>query len=121
MNENVLITGASGFLGYHLITAALEKNLVVYAAVRKNSRIDHLKMLPVQYVFLDYNDVEGMAKIISHNNIHYIIHAAGVTKAVKQQEYNDINAGNSVKLANAAEKSNGRFKKSVGNDRCVAG
>lgn len=113
MIENVLITGASGFLGYHLITAALEKNLVVYAAVRKNSRIDHLKKLPVKYVFLDYDAVEDMAKIITDNNIHYIIHAAGVTKAVKQQEYNDINAGNSVKLAKAAAISKKHFKKMV--------
>jgi UDP-glucose 4-epimerase len=113
MIENVLITGASGFLGYHLIIAALEKNLTVYAAVRKNSRIDHLKALPVKYVFLDYNDVEDMAEILADNNIHYIIHAAGVTKAVKQQHYNDINAGNSVNLARAAEISKVHFKKMV--------
>jgi nucleoside-diphosphate-sugar epimerase len=113
MTENVLITGASGFLGYHLITAALEKNLSVYAAVRKNSSIDHLKELPVKYVFLDYNDVEDMAKTLAENNIHYIIHAAGVTKAVKQQQYNDINASNSVNLAKAAEISRGDFKKMV--------
>ncbi|WP_262886892.1 NAD-dependent epimerase/dehydratase family protein [Mucilaginibacter humi] len=51
MKEKVLITGASGFVGYHLIAEALHNNLEVYAAVRQNSRIEHLKELPIQYVY----------------------------------------------------------------------
>ena len=113
MSKSVLITGASGFLGYHIIMAALEKNLVVYAAIRKNSKIDHIKDLPVKYLFLDYSNVDELAKVLTENNIHYIIHAAGVTKALKQQEYNDINAGNSVTLAKAAKISKSSFKKMV--------
>ncbi len=113
MSETVLITGASGFLGYHLILAALEKNLVVYAAVRKNSKVDHLKDLPVNYVFPDYNDIDKLAEILKENNIRYIIHAAGVTKAVKQRHYDDINAVNSVQLGKAAERLKCSLKKMV--------
>lgn len=113
MSETVLITGASGFLGYHLIVAALEKNLVVYAAVRKNSKVDHLKYLPVKYVFPDYSDVDKLAELLIENNIQYIIHAAGVTKAVKQQHYDDINAVNSVQLGKAAERVKGQIIKMV--------
>jgi UDP-glucose 4-epimerase len=43
MKERVLITGASGFVGYHIILEALNNNLEVYAAVRKNSDTGHLK------------------------------------------------------------------------------
>jgi UDP-glucose 4-epimerase len=113
MSETVLVTGASGFLGYHIILSALEKKLLVYAAIRKNSDVDHLKKLPVKYVFLDYNNVDEVAKVLAENNIHYIIHAAGVTKALNQQHYNDINAFNSVNLAKAAKKSGTSFKKMV--------
>ena len=112
MRESVLITGASGFLGYHIIMAALEKNLVVYAAIRKNSKIYHIKNLPVNFVFLDYSNIDEIVKILLTNSINYIIHAAGVTKAVKQQDYNTINADNSVNLAKAAENCNS-FKKMV--------
>lgn len=113
MSERVLITGASGFLGYHLIMAALDKNLEVYAAVRKNSQIDHLKELPVKYVYLNYDDIEAISKVLENNTINYIIHAAGVTKAVKQQEYNLVNATYSVNLAKAIKSNNGNLKKMI--------
>lgn len=113
MSASVLITGASGFLGYHLLKAALEKNLDVYAAVRKNSQIDHLKELPIKYVCLNYENENELVKILSDNSINYIIHAAGVTKAVKQQDYNKVNATYSVNLAKAAEMRGSSFKKMV--------
>ena len=62
MTERVLITGASGFLGYHLIHAAINKGLNVYAAVRRNSNIDHLKDLPLQYLHLNYEDEDDIAR-----------------------------------------------------------
>ncbi len=113
MSESVLITGASGFLGYHLVMAALEKKLEVFAAVRGNSRIEHLKELPIKFVSLNYEDVSALSKVLTDNKINYIIHAAGVTKAVRQQEYDYVNATYSVNLAKAVEEHNGCFKKMV--------
>lgn len=113
MTENVLITGASGFLGYHLILAALAKGLKVCAAVRKNSNIDHLKELPLQLLYLNYEDEADLTRQLSENNIDYIIHAAGVTKAIRQDWYNQVNVTYTLKLAKAAEKSGSNFKKMV--------
>ena len=48
MREKVLITGASGFIGYHLIETALRKRLEVVAAVRPGSDIDHLKEYDIE-------------------------------------------------------------------------
>ena len=113
MSDRVLITGASGFLGYHLLLSALQQNLEVFAAVRKNSKIDHLKELPIKYLFLDYDDVDSMTTLLAENKIKYIIHAAGVTKAVKQKNYNDINSTYSVNLAKAALALGSTFRKMV--------
>ena len=113
MSDRVLITGASGFLGYHLLLSALQQNLEVFAAVRKNSKIDHLKELPIKYLFLDYDDVDSMTTLLAENKINYIIHAAGVTKAVKQKTYNDINSTYSVNLAKAALALGSTFRKMV--------
>ena len=113
MSDRVLITGASGFLGYHLLLSALHQNLEVFAAVRKNSKIDHLKELPIKYLFLDYDDVDSMTTLLVENKINYIIHAAGVTKAVKQKTYNDINSTYSVNLAKAALALGSTFRKMV--------
>jgi len=113
MSEKVLITGASGFLGYHIVNAALEQKLDVYAAVRKNSDIKHLEKLPVHYLYLDYDNVPDLAKQLSENDIKYIIHAAGITKAIKQDTYDHINATYTLNLAKAAENSRPFFKKFV--------
>lgn len=111
--EKVLITGASGFLGSHLITSALEKGLDVYAAVRKSSDVRHLKNLPISWSYLDYEDPAALQKELAEKRFNYIIHAAGVTKAVKQEDFNHINASYAVNLAKAIDLSEGYFKKMV--------
>lgn len=113
MNERVLITGASGFLGYHIVLAALQKNLKVFAAVRKNSLVEHLKGLPITFLYLDYSQIEDLHQQLLENKINYIIHAAGVTKALVQKEYDVVNANYSINLAKAAAGSSLYFKKMV--------
>ena len=113
MKERVLITGASGFVGYHLIEEALKNNLEVYAAVRKSSKTSHLKCFKIQYTYPDFNDVAALQKEITENKYDYIIHAAGVTKARSQEEYNEVNAGYTFNLAKAAVESGVNLKKFV--------
>lgn len=113
MRDKVLITGASGFLGYHLINAALEKGLEVYAAVRKSSDISHLQALPVKFTELNYKDVAGMEKIFAEEKINYVIHAAGTTKALTQEDYDLVNNIYTQHLAKAAEKNKAQIKRFV--------
>lgn len=113
MKERVLITGASGFIGYHLIKAALANHLEVFAAVRKSSRTGHLKEFDIKYTWPDFTDPEALKKEIAENNYTYIIHAAGVTTARSQKEYNDINAVYTHNLAQAAVDSGIGLKKFV--------
>ncbi|HZY38810.1 MAG TPA: NAD(P)-dependent oxidoreductase [Mucilaginibacter sp.] len=113
MKERVLITGASGFIGYHLIKEAVASNLEVYAAVRKSSKTDHLKEFDIKYSSPDFIDLEALKKEITENNYTYIIHAAGVTTARSQKEYNEINAGYTRNLALAAVESGINLKKFV--------
>jgi UDP-glucose 4-epimerase len=113
MKERVLITGASGFIGYHLIKEALANNLDVYAAVRKSSKTDHLKEFGIKYTYPDLTDPEALKREIAENKYAYIIHAAGVTTARSQKEYNDINAGYTRNMATAAAESGINFKNFV--------
>ena len=113
MKEKVMITGASGFLGFHLIEAALKNNLDVYAAVRKSSNIAHLKNLPVSFTYPDFSSRENLKHEIELNQYNYIIHAAGITKARNQQEYNTINTTYTFNLAAAAERADISLKKFV--------
>ncbi|MFD2146421.1 NAD-dependent epimerase/dehydratase family protein [Mucilaginibacter antarcticus] len=102
MKEKVLITGASGFVGYHLLVEALQNNLEVYAAVRKNSKVEHLQGLDIKYTYLDYSDIDALTKEIQEKQYDYIIHGAGVTRAISEVEYDLINASYSENLGKAA-------------------
>lgn len=102
MKKRVLITGASGFVGFHLINEALAENLEVYAAVRPNSMIKHLDDLPVQYLDLDFTSPEHLRNSLNTHAFDYIIHAAGITKAKSAAEYNTVNAAYTKNLALAA-------------------
>ena len=104
MKSKLLITGASGFIGYHLILAALEKGFEVHAAVRRDSNIKHLEGLDIQLAYLDYHSEHALQKKIEEKDWQYIIHAAGITKASSQEEYDEVNASYTYNLASAAEK-----------------
>lgn len=102
MKQKLLITGASGFVGYHLVTAAIDAGFEVYAGVRKSSNIQHLLSLPVRFAYPDFGDVDALKKDIERNQYDYIIHAAGITKAATQEAYDYVNAGYAYNLAAAA-------------------
>lgn len=111
MNEKVLITGASGFVGYHLITEALSQGYEVHAAIRESSKIDHLSKLPLHYVYLNYSSTDHIQSTVK--DFDYIIHAAGITKAKDELIYNKINADVSKTLADAAVKGCTALKKFI--------
>ena len=111
--DRVLITGASGFVGFHLIEQALKSNLQVYAAVRKSSDISHLKHLDIQFTYPNFNDVDALVKELEDKQYKYIIHAAGLTKAKSQQDYDFVNATYTYNLAQAAVKANIALSKFV--------
>jgi nucleoside-diphosphate-sugar epimerase len=111
MKQKVLITGASGFVGFHLIEAALEKGLDVYAAVRKSSDIKHLSSYNIKYIYLDFTNLDSLEKVLKEINYNFIIHAAGTTKAKNQEEYNLINTSYTINLAKAAAKSGTALQK----------
>ena len=109
----MLITGASGFLGYHLVTSALEKGYEVHAAVRKSSDVSHLQHLPLKFIELDYRDTKGMADRFLENRFDFVMHAAGTTKALDAATYELVNAAYTGNLAQAAAAHPGLVKKLV--------
>lgn len=106
MKEKVLITGASGFVGYHLIEEAINNNLEVFAGIRKSSEIGHLKNFDIQYRYPDFQNIESLQEDFAANKYQYVIHAAGLTKARLPAEYEQINAEYTRNIAMAAAAGN---------------
>lgn len=111
--KRVLITGASGFVGYHLIEAALAAGLEVFAALRPSSDKDHLRAFDIQYTNLDYSSVPALKEELEQKQYTYIIHAAGITKAKTKAEYDLVNAEYTRNLASAASTANIQLEKFV--------
>ncbi|MBW8683628.1 NAD-dependent epimerase/dehydratase family protein [Chitinophaga rhizophila] len=111
MTPRVLITGASGFVGYHLVEAALQAGMEVYAAVRASSNVAHLSDLQVNYVYPDFSSKEALIAMMKEYRFDYIIHGAGITKARSLDEYNKVNAGYTQNLAMAVSESGIPLKK----------
>jgi nucleoside-diphosphate-sugar epimerase len=113
MKKRVLITGATGFVGYHLIKAALANGLEVYANIRNSATADHLKDLEINYVDLDFESIYLLKENIEEKKYDYIVHAAAVTKAKSLSDYNKINATYTRNLAVAASKSTHNIQKFI--------
>ncbi|SFE01947.1 Nucleoside-diphosphate-sugar epimerase [Chitinophaga sp. CF118] len=102
MKPRILITGASGFIGYHLISAALNAGMEVHAAIRSSSKISQLQHFNLKYVIPDYTDTDSLCKLLEEYQYSYIVHAAGVTRANSEEEYKTLNAVYTLNLAKAA-------------------
>jgi len=113
MKKRILITGATGFVGFHLIETALTNGLEVFANVRKTSQTGHLQGLNINFVELDFESIYQMAKHIDEHKYDYVIHAAAVTKAENLDQYNKFNAVYTRNLAIAVTQARHKVAKFV--------
>ncbi|MEI6456717.1 MAG: NAD(P)-dependent oxidoreductase [bacterium] len=96
---NVLITGASGFIGSFLVEEGLKRKYAVYAGIRKTSSKKYLADPAIRFVELDFSSVSSLSASLQElkkQNIRFdfIVHNAGVTKAQKKEDYSRINHQN---------------------------
>ncbi len=111
--KRVLITGASGFVGFHLVEKCLAAGLQVYIAVRRTSIIGHLQELPIHYTYPDFNSITALKQELEEKQYDFIIHAAGITKAKNNQEYAAVNTVFAANLAQAAAEAQINIQKFV--------
>ncbi|GGH23406.1 NAD(P)-dependent oxidoreductase [Sphingobacterium alkalisoli] len=102
MRKRILITGASGFVGSHLVEAAKNLNFEVHAAVRRSSNITEIESFVDQFVFPDFSSVSELKKLFEKCQYHYIIHAAALTKAKEEKMLLDVNVGYTQHILEAA-------------------
>ena len=76
----VLLTGATGFVGSHIVEELISNNHDIVATIRKTSNLKWIKDYPIQFEYCSLNDEENLSKIVS--SVDVIVHCAGVVRAL---------------------------------------
>jgi nucleoside-diphosphate-sugar epimerase len=98
----VFLTGASGFVGSHLVEAAKNLGWEVHAAIRSSSKTDDIKSYVDKFVHPDFRDVNALTAFFQQEQYDYIIHAAALTKSKSEEEMLRVNVGMTQNLMQAA-------------------
>ena len=97
----VLVTGASGLLGGHVVEQLVGRGDRVRALVRKSSARKHLETLPNVEFF--EGAVEQMDRVREAvDGVDAVVHSAGLVKARSADEFFAINVGGTSNLVQAA-------------------
>ncbi|MBE7173117.1 MAG: NAD-dependent epimerase/dehydratase family protein [Williamsia sp.] len=100
--QKVLVTGANGFIGTHLVTLLLQKGYDVHCLVRYTSNISGLRNLPVSIHTGDVRDPVSLKAPVE--NAVYIFHLAANLLVTSQQEFEETNVDGTRHVLEAAER-----------------
>ena len=105
------MTGGTGFIGSHLAETLLQRGVQVRCLVRTGSDLKWLKGLPIEMTFGDCSDKASLREAVK--DIDQIFHLAGITKAVKEKTYFEVNAFGTENLIHACLENNPRIRKFI--------
>lgn len=100
MAGRVLITGATGFVGSHVAEALLEAGYNVLCGARDPSSPRWLADLPVELSPLDLDRPADLSPALKGADT--VVHAAGITRARRPEDYERVNAVGTRRLVDAA-------------------
>jgi len=96
---HALVTGATGFIGYHLVKKLTDKGTAVSCLVRPASDRTRIERLNPRFVHGDVTDIESVRRAVEGVDVVY--HLAGVTKSLSTRALDRVNEGGVRNVAEA--------------------
>jgi nucleoside-diphosphate-sugar epimerase len=94
-----LVTGATGFIGSHLVEELLKRGYLVTCLLRKASSQKWIEGLDVSIKYGDCLDRESLLEAVGEADL--VFHLAGLTKAPRKEDFFSVNAGGTENLLQA--------------------
>lgn len=113
MNKKLLLTGATGFIGRHIVQQLSTKKYDITLLVRPQTNKKRLGNLPekTEIIPLDLRDINSLKRILSENTYDAIVHAGGIRNRpnTSADDYLKANVQSTEQLALHAMKNQSKF------------
>jgi nucleoside-diphosphate-sugar epimerase len=100
--RKVLVTGASGFVGGHIVQVLRSRGVAVRCLVRPTSRLDFIAPSAPEMALGNVTEPETLAPALE--GIDAVVHCAGLTRAASRIDYFQVNEGGTGNLYTACKK-----------------
>ena len=97
----ILVTGASGFIGSFIVEEALRQGMETWAAVRGSSSKQFLQDERIHFIELNLASQKDLEMQLMGHEFDYVVHAAGVTKCLKKDDFYRVNTEGTKNLVRA--------------------
>lgn len=108
---NILVTGASGFIGSYIIEEGLRRGHQMWAGVRSSSSRAYLQDERIHFASLDLSDdvlltcqLQTLKFQMGGRGWDVVVHAAGATKCLHPQDFYDTNLDGTIHLVESLRK-----------------
>ena len=99
--KRILVTGASGFIGSFIVEEALRLGMETWAAVRKSSSRAYLQDDRIHLIELNLSSQKELEMQLMGHQFDYVVHAAGVTKCLRKEDFQRVNTEGTKNLVRA--------------------
>src|SRR5215216_7652976 len=106
-----LVTGATGFVGSHLVDRLLERGRAVKCLVRETSNLRYLKDPRIEFIYGGLDEATDWDEALS--GVDMIYHVAGTTFARRAKDYFTTNQKGTESILAAALKRRDQIKRFV--------
>lgn len=108
---NALVTGATGFIGSHLVDALVRKGFSVTCLVRNPDNLRFLECVNTRIIKGDCTDIKTLSNAVK--DVEYIFHLAGLTKACSEDDFFNANVKGTENIVHAVLENNPSIKRFI--------